>query len=167
MRTKVLFVCLGNICRSPLAEGIFKKLIAEAEENGDLTADQARAFRIESAGTGSWHCGEPPDPRALRVAKENKVPMDTLGRQVKPSDFFEFDLLLCMDTQNRRDLLHLSPPEHRSKIRLLRYYDDSAHRGKDVPDPYYGDESHFHDIFLIQARCCRNLMASLLKKEEP
>ncbi len=167
MTTKVLFVCLGNICRSPLAEGIFLKLLADAGKAGELSQAAVRAFRVESAGTGDWHCGEPPDPRALRIAAENQVPMNSLCRQVSPSDFSEFDWLLCMDAQNQRDLLRLSPLEHRAKIRLLRDYDDPPGKGKDIPDPYYGDESGFREVFNMQLRCCRNLLASILESTGP
>ncbi len=152
MPTRVLFVCLGNICRSPLGEGIFRHLVDEA----GLDAD----FEIDSAGTGHWHVGSPPDPRARDVARRNGVDVESLrGRQVSSDDFRRFDHILAMDRQNLDELLRRRPADADADVRLLRAHDPEG--GDDVPDPYYGGRSGFDDVYTMIERCCRSLLGTL------
>jgi protein-tyrosine phosphatase len=129
----VLFVCLGNICRSPLAEGAFR---AEAERLGlDVMAD--------SAGTGGWHAGEPPDRRAIAAAMRQGVDISGLrARQVKPEDFRRFSHILALDHDNLRNLRAMRPADGSAKIGLLLDH-ASGFEGKAVADPYYGDDAGF------------------------
>jgi protein-tyrosine phosphatase len=151
--TRVLFVCLGNICRSPLAESVFRHLVEEA--------GLADRFEIDSAGTGSWHVGERPDARAAHVARARGIELAGCARQVTPEDLVAFDHVIAMDRDNLRELQHMARSAPASaKIRLLRDYD--PHRdGDDVPDPYYGGASGFEDVFEIVSRSCASLLASL------
>jgi protein-tyrosine phosphatase len=131
--TRVLFVCLGNICRSPLAEAAFR---AEAER---VSLD----VEIDSAGTGDWHVGQPPDGRARAAAKRHGVNIDDLrARQIKAKDFHHFDHVVALDLANLRDLRALKPPNAKAELSLL--LDHVAGReGKAVIDPYYGEADHF------------------------
>ncbi len=140
--TSILFVCLGNICRSPLAKGV---LAHQASVKG--VGDR---FRIDSCGTGHWHVGGPADPRTMLVAARNGVQFEHTARQVDPAvDFQAFDLILPMDSQNKRDLLRLGAPAER--VRLFRSYDPALagapEHGLGVPDPYSGDERAFQQVF--------------------
>ncbi|MDB5051948.1 MAG: uncharacterized protein JWO30_5019 [Fibrobacteres bacterium] len=153
MSAKVLFVCLGNICRSPIAEGIFVHLVRERGLDGRYLAD--------SAGTGNWHSGEPPDPRAIAVAKKRGVSLPSLCRQVDKSDFQEFDLILAMDRNNQKDLNAICPAHLRSKIRLIRDFDTARERGTDVPDPYYGGPYEFDTVYEMLNRCCADLLEKM------
>jgi len=129
----VLFVCLGNICRSPLAEGAFR---AEAARLG-------LEVRVDSAGTGDWHVGRPPDPRAQAVAARNGVDIAGLrARQVRADDFERFDHIVALDAENLRDLRRLKPARARAQLSLLLDH-VPGREGAAVADPYYGDESHF------------------------
>lgn len=128
----ILFICMGNICRSPLAEGVF---LHKARERG--VHDE---FDVDSAGTGGWHVGDPPDHRSVKVAKENGVRLVSRARQVKSGDFEEFDLLICMDGENAHDLASMGCPPEKIKL-LMDYHDDSQH--DEVPDPYYGGRDGF------------------------
>jgi len=124
---KILFVCLGNICRSPLAEGVFRKMVQDAD-----LADQ---FEIDSAGTASYHIGDPPSMGSQRLAIDHGASLDgQRARQVKASDFEQFDWLIAMDQSNMNNLLRLSP-ESANKIRLLLDFVDEANN--EVHDPYY------------------------------
>jgi len=150
---KILFVCLGNICRSPLAEGIFAHLVRERGLDGLYLAD--------SAGTGDWHVGQPPDRRAIAVAQKRGVSLPSLCRQVNKKDFQEFDVILAMDRSNQKDLLALCPAPLRGKIKLMRDFDAAADRGSDVPDPYYGGPYEFDNVYEMLNRCCASLLDSL------
>ena len=131
--TSVLFVCLGNICRSPLAEAAFR---AEAERLG-------LDVHIDSAGTGDWHSGEPPDRRAIAVAKRNGVDISHLrARQVRREDFDRFDHIVALDRHNLRDLRHLQPPGSKAQLSLLLDHVEGR-EGQPVADPYYGRDEHF------------------------
>ena len=124
---QVLFVCLGNICRSPMAEGVFRKLVDELGATG--------RFRADSAGTGDWHIGEPPDPRAIAAAQRRQIDIaDLRARQVAPTDFDAFDLILAMDAKNLADLRRLGPPVS-TRIELFMSFAPGA-AAVDVPDPY-------------------------------
>lgn len=152
-RTSVLFVCLGNICRSPLAEGVFRHLVDEA----GLTD----RFEIDSAGTGSWHVGERPDSRATVVAQQHGVGLDSRARQVVPGDLERFGHIIAMDQENLRGLQRMADAAGSdAEIRLLRDY-DSEGEGEDVPDPYYGGASGFETVYEMVARSCRELLSRL------
>jgi len=143
--TRILFVCMGNICRSPTAEGVMRSLIRE-EGREDV--------EIESAGIGDWHLGHPPDARATEAALRRGIALEGKARQVRPSDFEDFDLLIAMDRMNQRDLLALAPDaEAAAKVHLLREWEPGA-TDLDVPDPYYGDGQGFEDVLdMVQASC--------------
>ena len=133
MKSSVLFVCLGNICRSPLAEAAFRR---EAERLG-------LDVEIDSAGTGDWHIGYPPDPRAAAVAARNGLDISHLkARLVTPDDFRRFDHIVALDSNNLRDLERLRPADGTAQLSLLLDHAEGR-RGQAVADPYYGDESHF------------------------
>ncbi|MFG0283927.1 MAG: low molecular weight protein-tyrosine-phosphatase [Phycisphaerales bacterium JB039] len=154
----LLFVCLGNICRSPLAEGIFLHLAEQRGVAGDFTVD--------SAGTGHWHVGERPDRRASQVASRHHVILPSIARQVDPaSDFDRFDLILPMDLDNRRDLLSLGAPPF--KVRLMRSFDVELADAPDaqlvVPDPYFGDGDGFERVFAMLRQACDGLLDELLE----
>jgi protein-tyrosine phosphatase len=152
-RTSVLFVCLGNICRSPLAEGVFSHLAAEA--------GLADRFEIDSAGTGGWHVGEPPDARARMVAKQHGVELDSRARQVAPEDFGRFDYIVAMDHENLRTLQRMAGAAGSdAEVALLRSYDPLAD-GDEVPDPYYGGASGFETVFGMVQRSCQGLLDRL------
>jgi protein-tyrosine phosphatase len=162
---KILFVCMGNICRSPLAEGIFLHL---ARERG--LSDR---FEVDSCGIGDWHVGHAPDPRSQAVAGKNGITLQCRARRVEaPDDFDNFDLILAMDRSNRRDLCALSPDEHHGKIRLMREWDPVAGEsaedadGPEVPDPYYGGPQGFEDMYAMLRRSCERLLGELEEREK-
>jgi protein-tyrosine phosphatase len=152
-KTRVLFVCAGNICRSPLAEGIFLDLVAQK--------GLAQQFEIDSAGTGAWHTGERPDPRSIAVAREHGFELPGMARQVKANDFVTFDHILCMDLANQSELLRIAPNELQPKIRLIREFDSTAAPKAEVPDPYYGAESGFENVYQMLVRACSGLLNQL------
>jgi protein-tyrosine phosphatase len=145
----ILFVCLGNICRSPTAEGVMGALVRKAGLQERIVLD--------SAGTGAWHVGEPPDERATQAALHRGIALESVARQVRPEDFERFDLILAMDASNQHALRRLAPDDAaREKVRLLREFDpaSSGLHDLDVPDPYY-DRARGFEIVLdqIQAAC--------------
>lgn len=153
-KTSVLFVCLGNICRSPLAEGIFTHLV---EQRG--LSDR---FHIDSCGTGGWHVGNPPDPRSVLVASKYGLDISHLrARQFDAaSDPHEYDWLIVMDRSNHADLIDMGSPEH--KVRLMRSYDLSVRDGeRDVPDPYYGGDDGFDKVYEMLMRACEGMLDSI------
>jgi len=153
--TRVLFVCLGNICRSPTAEGVFRKLAAEH--------GLAERIEIDSAGTGAWHVGHPPDPRALAEARRRGMDLSGLrARQVRPEDFERFDLILAMDQENLEDLLAICPPQYRDKVRLFTAFGPPG-CPKEVPDPYYGGPDGFRKVFDLIEACGRGLLEHLTR----
>jgi protein-tyrosine phosphatase len=153
---RVCFVCLGNICRSPTAEGIMLQLVREA--------GRAHEFEIDSAGTGDYHVGEEPDPRSLATALARGVHLPSRARQFVAADFTRFDYVLAMDVQNQRNLLSLAPDaDARAKIHLLRAFDPESPAGAGVPDPYYGAGDGFERVFDICTAACRGLLAQLGK----
>jgi protein-tyrosine phosphatase len=154
MSGKILFVCLGNICRSPLAEGIFTQLVRER--------GLADKYRVDSAGTGDWHVGQPPDRRSIAVAQKRGVTLPSLCRQIRREDFQEFDWILAMDKLNRSDLQAMCPPTQSGKLKLMRDFEPTAaDRGSDVPDPYYGGPYEFDSVYQMLHRCCMRLLDSL------
>lgn len=148
----VLFVCLGNICRSPLAEGIFRDKVR--------AAGLEDKFEIDSCGTSAFHIGEQPDPRSRANAEENGVYLDHQARQFVASDFSDFDYILPMDSSNYRNVMRLEPARAQGKVVLMREFDSSA-KGADVPDPYYGGERGFQDVFDILDRSAEALLVSI------
>lgn len=155
-RTSVLFVCLGNICRSPLAEGIFRRLVADAGLEGK--------FEIESAGTGAWHVGERPDARAEMVASQHGVSLLSRARQVTDDDLRRFDYVIAMDRENLRNLQRMADAlgsETDAQIHLLREFDPERGDGDEVPDPYYGGASGFENVYEMVRRSCRALLSRL------
>ena len=152
--TGVLFVCLGNICRSPLAEGIFQHLVEEAGVSDE--------FEIDSAGTGSWHVGERPDTRAIAVARAHGITLPSRARQITPEDLDHFDYVIAMDLENVRNLENMAESSRTDvQIHLLREF-DPEHTGDEVPDPYYGGASGFEKVFKIVSQSCEALLAGLL-----
>ena len=141
---RVLFVCLGNICRSPMAEGVFRQVAAR---RGMLPP-----LEIDSAGTGSWHVGNPPDGRAQAAAAARGIDISTQrARRVAAGDFDAFDLIVAMDRSNLANLKDLAPEAHRGKVRLFLEFADGVDTSE-VPDPYYGGADGFaHALDLIEA----------------
>jgi protein-tyrosine phosphatase len=150
---RLLFVCLGNICRSPTAEGVMRHLLVE-EGLGE-------AVEIDSAGTGDWHVGHAPDHRSAGAAAGRGIELTGAARQVAPDDFETYDLILVMDRSNHDDLLALAPDDDaRERIRLLREYDPEAVAAGEleVPDPYYGGDDGFEDVLDLVTRACQGLL---------
>ncbi len=148
---RLCFVCLGNICRSPMAEGVFKHLAAEA--------GRAREFQVESAGVGGWHVGEPADSRAQRVALAHGVRLTSTAQQFARPNFNSFDFVLALDEEVAQSLRRLAASEADwRKVHLLREYDPQARGNLDVPDPYYGALSDFEQVYQIVERSCRQLL---------
>lgn len=150
---RILFVCLGNICRSPTAEGVMRSLL-EAE-------GLAGRVEIESAGTGSWHVGHPPDERAAAAAAARGVRLEGQARRVEPGDFHRFDHVVAMDRSNLEELRELAADvEGRARLSLLREHDPEAReQGElEVPDPYYGGEQGFELVLDVVDGGCRGLL---------
>ena len=144
--TSVLFVCLGNICRSPLGEGVLAHRLRE-----EGLSDRVR---VDSAGTGAWHEGEPPDPRSTEVARRHGITLGGRARRVRVQDFEEFDYIFAMDQSNLRDLRQLQPVGHECVLALFRDYDPQRGGDLDVPDPYYGGPDGFDLMFEMIDRTC-------------
>jgi protein-tyrosine phosphatase len=135
---KVLFVCTGNICRSPTAEGVFRQTVRRAGLEGMVSA--------ASAGTADYHVGEPPDPRACAAAATRGVRIDDLrARRVRPSDFADYDYILAMDSSHMRQLQRLCPPEQAHKLHMFMDF-APQHGEAEVPDPYYGEDHGFEAV---------------------
>lgn len=152
--TAVLFVCLGNICRSPQAEGIFRHLV-EQRGLGD-------AFVIDSAGTSDYHAGSPPDARTARTSRGRGVPLHHQSRPFQIADFDRFDHIVVMDRANLRDVLaQARTPGDAAKVSLLRSWDPHAD-GVAVPDPYVGGERGFEEVFDMCHAACSALLQALV-----
>ena len=153
----VLFVCLGNICRSPLAEGIFKKLVEDRGLQGQIQSD--------SAGTSGWHIGEPSDPRTMEVAVKHGISIDHYGKKTGPSDFQRFDYIVAMDRSNFDNIKRTTGFDSYDPSRLLMMRDfDDVGKGQDVPDPYYGGGDGFEHVYQILDRSCHKLLDHIVKK---
>jgi protein-tyrosine phosphatase len=154
MAGSVLFVCLGNICRSPLAEAAFRR---EAERLG-------LEVEIDSAGTGDWHLGHPPDHRAAAVARKNGVNISHLrARQVTPEDFRRFDHIVALDAQNLADLEAMRPADGKAQLSLLLDHVEGR-EGQAVMDPYYGEEEHFDGAWADVAAGATGLAQRIARK---
>ena len=154
MQDSVLFVCLGNICRSPTAEGVFRERAARA--------GMANRIVIASAGTGDWHVGEPPDRRAItHAAKRGYDFSDLRARQIRGADFEHYDLILVMDAENLAAVGAVCPSLHRGKIRRLTDYCLRYIDSDEVPDPYYGSAQGFERVLDLVEDACDGLMQQL------
>jgi len=153
---RLLFVCLGNICRSPTAEGVMRALVHEA--------GLQESIELDSAGTGAWHVGSPPDARAAAAARARGIALEGSARQVRRDDFDDFDLVLAMDRSNLRELRQLADGEQgRAKVRLLREFDPASagDRDAEVPDPYYGAAGGFDEVLDLVQAACAGLLARI------
>jgi protein-tyrosine phosphatase len=153
---KILFVCLGNICRSPTAEAVFRHIVAREAPDLDVT--------IASAGIGSWHIGEPPDERAQVAARRRGFDMSRQrARQIRREDLVEFDLILAMDRENLAELQRRAPTELRERVRLfLEFADDPD--VDEVPDPYYGGDQGFERVLDLTEAAARGLLHHLMNQ---
>jgi protein-tyrosine phosphatase len=148
----VLFVCTGNICRSPTADGVMRRLVREAGLAGKV--------RVDSAGTHDYHVGEPPDERAQEHARRRGYDLSGLrARQLAADDFESFELILAMDRGHLEILRRVAPPQHRHKLRLLMEFADG--RNEEVPDPYYGGPGGFERVLDMVEAAARGLLAEL------
>jgi protein-tyrosine phosphatase len=151
---RIMFVCLGNICRSPLAHGIFEKLLKESSLD--------EVIDVESSGTSGFHRGEQPDPRMSGVAAGHGITLDHLrSQQFRKEDLDNFDLILTMDHENHDYIRRMiSDKTQLDKIKLFRDYDPDG-KGLELPDPYYGGASGFEKVYSIADRTCRSLMGEV------
>jgi protein-tyrosine phosphatase len=156
---RILFVCMGNICRSPTAEGVFRRLVSERAP--------AVEIEIDSAGTHDYHVGDPPDPRAIAAASRRGVDLRHLrARSVRDEDFERFDLIIAMDRLNRETLLDRSPEPFRERIRLfMEFAGDSE--VEDVPDPYYGGAPGFERVLDLAEEAAAGLLDEVLERARP
>jgi len=159
---RILFVCLGNICRSPTAEGVMRALVRDA--------GLQESIELDSAGTGGWHVGSPPDERATETARARGITLEGAARQVRAEDFEDFDLIVAMDSSNLTDLRRMAPDERaREKVRLLRELDpasmdqDPTHP-LDVPDPYYGGSRGFEHVLDLVGAACAGLLEEVRER---
>jgi len=153
---RILFVCMGNICRSPTAEAVFREHVRRHAPELEV--------EIDSAGTHDYHVGEAPDPRAIKAAARRGLDLSGLrARQVEDVDFERFDLILAMDRLNHVTLLERSPPEYHPRIRLMLEFAADP-EGLDVPDPYYGGASGFDEVLDLVEEAAAGLLAELRRK---
>ena len=148
MAVRVLFVCLGNICRSPMAEAVFQHLVDEAGLSDEISVD--------SAGTGSWHIGERAHPGTRRVLAQHGIAHEGRARQIAPEDFSQFGYILAMDNSNLTDLRRLMPPDCTATLRRFLDFADGA-SSQDVPDPYY--DGRFEEVYALVRQGAAGLLA--------
>lgn len=151
-KTKILMVCLGNICRSPLAEGILRDKLNSED------------FFVDSAGTSNYHVGDSPDSRAVKIAQTNNIDISHLkGKQIKASDFEEFDYIYVMDQSNYHNVIALASKEaHKNKVQLILDVLEEI-SNNEVPDPYYGDFSDFEKVYTLLEKACKKIASCLQK----
>ena len=154
---RVCFVCLGNICRSPAAEAVLRQLLDEA--------GMAEFVEVDSAGTARYHLGDRPDPRTLAEAARRGIPIEHRARQLTRDELGEWDLIIAMDAHNLRDLRAMAAADGDvDRLRLLRSFDPSMGEpgvDADVPDPYYGEDVGFSEMFDLIEPACRGLVEHL------
>lgn len=156
-KTKVLFVCMGNICRSPTAEGVFRKTVQEA--------GMTEHIEIDSSGTHAYHIGSAPDARASQAASVRGYDLSGLvGRQVDAGDFERFDYILAMDRDNLENLHRRCPKEHRHKLALFLTY-SARYKGQEVPDPYYGGAQGFDLVLDMVEDAAAGLLADIRSRK--
>ena len=153
---RILFVCLGNICRSPMAEGLFRKHVADMQLSDHIFCD--------SGGTASYHLGELADKRMRQTADSHGITLTHKARQFKRNDFEDFHYVLVMDQQNYNDVMRLKPINATAEVIFLRSFDDMVQDEKEVPDPYYGNPEDFETVYYILEGCTRNFLQHLVKK---
>ncbi len=155
---RVLFVCMGNICRSPTAQGVFRKLVQQQNLDGIIEGD--------SAGTHGYHIGEPPDGRMQATARQQGLDLSDLrARRVTVEDFERFDYILAMDGENYEDLVALCPPQHRDRVRMFMSF--APQLGiPEVPDPYYGGAKGFAQVFDLVEAAAQGLLAEICRAHQ-
>ncbi|ELR98915.1 low molecular weight protein-tyrosine-phosphatase [Gloeocapsa sp. PCC 73106] len=157
MSYRLLFVCLGNICRSPAAENIMNHLIAKA--------DMSDRFSCDSAGTAGYHIGSPPDSRMSVAARKRGIELEGKARRFEVSDFSDFDLILAMDRDNYHNILSLDPQgKYHHKVKLMCDF-ATKHQVKDVPDPYYGGKEGFDLVIDLLLDSCQGMLDQLSQEQ--
>ncbi len=157
MKIKVLMVCLGNICRSPLAEGVLKDIVSRSSWPG--------SFQIDSAGTANYHVGSLPDSRSRQVAINHGFKLEHKGRQFTREDFKNFDHILVMDKSNYANVVKLAKTDAEiSKVKIITYYDFSSKRTEIVEDPYYDDINDFEKVYEQLVRCCEGFIKKMMEE---
>ena len=157
MTIKVLFVCLGNICRSPAAEGVFKHIVSINGLEGRI--------HVDSAGTGGWHVGEMADTRMRTAAAKRGFKLNSIGRQITKGDFKNFHYIIAMDENNYADCLALRPANVVAQINRMKDYIHS-HSISGIPDPYYGGEQGFEEVLDLLEEGCLNLLNEIQRINE-
>ena len=147
----VLFVCMGNICRSPTAEGIFRKLVSDAGRDSE--------FQVDSAGTIGYHTGSMADRRMRSTARERGYLLESRARRIEFADFDRFDLIVTMDDENFREVQEMNPDTGARVVRMCDYCEE--HDETEVPDPYYGGEAGFHRVIDILEDACGNFLRQI------
>ena len=153
LKKRILFVCLGNICRSPMAQGVFQQLVKDR--------NLIQCFELDSAGTGAYHSGSSPDQRALATCQSKGIILSHKARQVNRKDFEVYDYIVAMDTSNLKFLKQMGAEE---KLLLMRDFDFDATSSKDVPDPYYGGVEGFENVYEIVLRSSKGLLDHILNE---
>lgn len=157
-KTRILFVCLGNIVRSPLAENLFRHKAGQA--------GLGHIYEVDSAGTSAYHVGEAPDARMRRVASRRGLDYDGRARQFEPQDFERFDLIIAMDAENASSVLRVArTPAQREKVRRMREFDPQGGPQASIPDPYYGGMQGFEKVYDIMERSVDGLLNALENDE--